>query len=409
MLTALGENPGPATGPMNPTTKQAVESFQEKNGLTRDEQPGAANPRQAFCGLHEFSGGRERWRRAKFLGGGQDAGGKGDFQGCSEFNPVRVFSEEERQRLDQPANHAERNSENGPNRRVMVLLFRAGTAVAAASGRAHGTGEGGGGCRKRFWSDGENRRANQAARREFEDTADTFACRFYHRLVVKSPCEGIDPALLVIRLLAVDDHFAPSAESLDITYDLYGMAGRVVKLDIEAEHYEPRVIHTRNLTGAEAADDQHTVQWDGRISGGARDGRFATPLMGPFRVRLSSPGLADSVQEFKILYHSVELALGRHTADEQAPPEAERTKFAQYLLVRTGLRVRTGGRDAGRDFAERAAPLSARQLPGGHADAAGRERDRGRRHAGGAADGAAAGDLRGGQESADRGREVLRL
>ena len=335
MLTALGENPGPVTGSMNPTTKQAVESFQEKNGLTRDGSPGPQTRAKLFAAYMSFLW-PQKMEKSEFLGGGKDAGGKGDFQGCSEFNPVRVFSEEERQRLDQPANHAERNSENGPNRRVMVLLFRAGTVVAAAKWPCPRTGEGGGGCRKRFWSDGENRRANQAARREFEDTADTFACRFYHRLVVKSPCEGIDPALLVIRLLAVDDHFAPSAESLDITYDLYGMAGRVVKLDIEAEHYEPRVIHTRNLTGAEAADNQHTVQWDGRISGGARDGRFATPLMGPFRVRLSSPGLADSVKEFKILYHSVELALGRHTADEQAPPEAERTKFAQYRLNELG-------------------------------------------------------------------------
>jgi peptidoglycan hydrolase-like protein with peptidoglycan-binding domain len=331
MLTALGEAPGPVTGTMNPETQAAVKSFQGKNELKDDGDPGPKTRAKLFAAYQIFLW-PKKMEKTEFLGGGVDAGGKADFQGCSEFNPVVVFSSAERAELDKPANREQRNSENGPNRRVMVLLFRPGIVVPPDKWPCPRTGEGGAGCHKRFWSDGEQRRKNQAARREFVDVHNTFACRFYHRLVEASPCEGIDPALLVIRLIKVDDHFAPSTENLDIEYDLYGVSGRAIKLQIEADNYEPKVIFERELTAAEKADDGHTTTWDGKITGGPRAGRFATPLMGPFRVRLSSPGIADATMGFKILYHSVELAFGKHTPDEVTPAEAETTKFAQAKL-----------------------------------------------------------------------------
>ncbi len=46
-----------------------------------------------------------------------------------------------------------------------------------------------------LFSDGEKRRSNQAERREFQKTKDTFACRFYQRMVEDSPCERFSPAL----------------------------------------------------------------------------------------------------------------------------------------------------------------------------------------------------------------------
>jgi hypothetical protein len=53
--------------------------------------------------------------------------------------------------------------------------------------------EGTAGCKKRFWSDSEKRRSAHlpGAPRKFEETKDTFACRFYHRLTSKGPCERI--------------------------------------------------------------------------------------------------------------------------------------------------------------------------------------------------------------------------
>ncbi|MEO6759969.1 MAG: peptidoglycan-binding protein, partial [Saprospiraceae bacterium] len=334
MLTALGENPGPVTGTMNPETKLAVQSFQGKNDLTDDGDPGPKTRAKLFAAYMNFLW-PNKMEKTEFLGAGADKGGKADFQGCSEFNSVLVFSSTERKELDKAANKADRDGQNGANRRVMVLLFRPGTVVPPDKWPCPRTNEGTGGCKKRFWSDGEHRRSNQPLRREFKDTRDTFACRFYHRLVVDSPCEGIDPALLVIKLLKVDDHFAPSTESLDITYDLFGVSGRSIKLQIQAENYDTKVVFERDLTDPEKADDPHTIQWDGKVTAGARKDRFATPLMGPFTVHLISPGIPEQSLPFKILYHSVAFSFGKHTPDEVMPGAAD-NKFVQAKLNELG-------------------------------------------------------------------------
>ena len=46
------------------------------------------------------------------------------------------------------------------------------------------------GCIKRLWSDADKRRQPQQKNRSFEETHDTFGCRFYQRLTQSSPCEG---------------------------------------------------------------------------------------------------------------------------------------------------------------------------------------------------------------------------
>jgi hypothetical protein len=124
-----------------------------------------------------------------FLARGKGQDGKGDIQGCSELNPQMVFSKDERKFLDKPENHPKRNQENQVNRRVMVLLFRPGSQVDPNKWPCPTVEEGIGKCLKRFHSDGEKRRSNQALHREFKDTKDTFACRFYDRISNSSPCE----------------------------------------------------------------------------------------------------------------------------------------------------------------------------------------------------------------------------
>lgn len=128
-----------------------------------------------------------------FLGRGQDPGGKADYHGCGEFNPLMLFSEEEQKEYSKHENREARNSENAPNRRVIVFLFRPGTKVNPERWPCPRAKEGGAGCRKRFWSDGERRRTERLPdqRREYKDTKDTFACRFYDRLASSSPCEGL--------------------------------------------------------------------------------------------------------------------------------------------------------------------------------------------------------------------------
>ena len=125
----------------------------------------------------------------EFLAKGADAKGKGDFQGCGEFNPVLIFSKDEANAFAQDPDKTDRDDQNAPNRRVIVFLFQPGTRITASKWPCPRASEGTGGCIARFWSDGEKRRSNQAVRRRFELTRDTFACRFYHRMATLSPCE----------------------------------------------------------------------------------------------------------------------------------------------------------------------------------------------------------------------------
>jgi hypothetical protein len=133
-----------------------------------------------------------------FIAQGKDAGGKGDYQGCSEFNPILLFSNSEAQALD--ADHDERDRENQPNRRVMIFLFPPGLTVDPNSWFCPRAKEASAGCRAHFWPDGDTRRANTDVRRAYETDRRTFACAWYDALARRSPCEILRKTLK-IRLL----------------------------------------------------------------------------------------------------------------------------------------------------------------------------------------------------------------
>jgi hypothetical protein len=130
-------------------------------------------------------------KKSDFLARGEDSGLKGDVQGCGEFNPLLILSQSRQRTLEDPARHKDRNKANQPSRRVMILFFRPGSRVDPARWPCPRTKEGPSACRKRFFSDFQRRVANGPEDREFEKTKDTFACRFYHRMVRASPCETI--------------------------------------------------------------------------------------------------------------------------------------------------------------------------------------------------------------------------
>jgi hypothetical protein len=134
-----------------------------------------------------------------FLARGADPKGKGDFQGCSEFNPVTIFSQEDQLRFDQAVQEndadtlAERNRRNGHNRRVMILVFRKNSHVMPVKWPCPRATEGVDTCKGRFFHDGDQRRGKHVAgvERNFNKTHDTFACRFYQRISTGSPCDGV--------------------------------------------------------------------------------------------------------------------------------------------------------------------------------------------------------------------------
>jgi len=140
--------------------------------------------------------------KSEFLGGGASPSGRGDYQGCSEFNPLMLFSEAENKKFSASADKTERNAENQLNRRVLGLFFRPGTKVPLDKWPCPAASEGTSACTHRFWSDHAKRRQFGAKRRTFAEDGDTFACRFYERLVRFSPCEvpADTPAQVYLRL-----------------------------------------------------------------------------------------------------------------------------------------------------------------------------------------------------------------
>ena len=207
-----------------------------------------------------------------FLAQGDDPGGKGDYQGCSEFNPLLIFSQEQQadfargeQNNDQ-ATIDERNAENAPNRRVLILLFRAGSKITPAKWPCPRATEGVSGCHKRFWSDGESRRSRRLPdlERKFDDTADTFACRFYQRITSNSPCEGLfEP--VTIRVVDID--YQPMADMpYELTMGEVKVAGKISKDGLIVQKLPPDTTagtltcdaFTRDVTFS-ALDDAGTV------------------------------------------------------------------------------------------------------------------------------------------------------
>jgi hypothetical protein len=204
MLATLGFRPGNVDGDDTPETQSALRQFQSQNGLPASGRADKPTRKKLYAAYMDKLCGSLKLDKSQFLAQGADPQGKGDFQGCSEFNPVLIFSDKDNRRFEGAKDTSERNEQNAPNRRVMVLLFRPGSRVVPARWPCPRAKEGVAGCRARFWSDGESRRSRRKPDdpRTFDDSKDTFACRFYHRLVVNSPCER---ALQVIRVHWIAD------------------------------------------------------------------------------------------------------------------------------------------------------------------------------------------------------------
>jgi hypothetical protein len=199
MLSTLGYDPGNTKGTPSATTTQAVRDFQEDIGLTKDGDPGPDTRSMLFPAYMDKacvdeSGATFQLQPSDFLARGADPDGKGDYQGCSEFNPVLMFSEAENKKYSSPAKKLDRDAANAPNRRVVIFLFRKGSVVSPEKWPCPRATDGVEGCTKRFWSDYDLRRGFQKEHREYPVTHDTFACRFYDRIAWKSPCETVASA-----------------------------------------------------------------------------------------------------------------------------------------------------------------------------------------------------------------------
>lgn len=190
---------------------------------------------------------------------------KGDVQGCGRFNPVLLFSSEEEALYKQAfveKNEAvlrgKRDQRNSPNRRVMILIYRKGSRILPAKWPCPTYREGIVGCKKRLWSDGDNRRSLHLSgeERQFDQSQNTFACRFYQRISSDAPCEGVTAGNdCFIYLKLFDDLFTNV-----LVNKPYKIRGLQRGWTIDASTDADGVILLENVP-----DDHYELQCDGKI------------------------------------------------------------------------------------------------------------------------------------------------
>jgi hypothetical protein len=176
----------------------------------------------AVCVRDTKAGGEEAFQLSKtedFLARGADKNGKGDVQGCGEFNPTFVMSDKRHEAFKQAKDTDGRDDANQQDRRVIAFLFKPGSLIKPAKWPCPNVKDANAPavCRERFWSDGDKRRAPDPDFDKQFDTqvrlvpakdptqpsvqrTPTFACRFYHGIAQNSPCEGISKQW-VLRIL----------------------------------------------------------------------------------------------------------------------------------------------------------------------------------------------------------------
>lgn len=201
---------GPADGKDTAIWRNAVRRFQKANGLTVDGVAGKNTRRKlselymdVLAAKNADGSAPFKFDPADFLGKGQDPKGKAAYQGCSEFNPIILLSDEENKLIDAgPEPHQTRNQRNAPNRRVVLYFFPPGLQIEPSQWPCPRASEGPADCKKRFWSDHERRlKPDATLTRAYAPIPgqsgpeplvkqDTFACRFYDRLARRSPCEA---------------------------------------------------------------------------------------------------------------------------------------------------------------------------------------------------------------------------
>ena len=219
MLNALGATLT-VDGQTGPDTQAATKDFQNKNGLSPDGNPGSGTRKKLFRAYMDAICLDDQGKpflvdaAEGFLARHDSAIGKGDFQGCSAFNPVLVFSRSRNDVFEQDSDKSKRNAANAPNRRVMALLFRPGSRALPEKWPCPASREGVAACVKRLFSNGEDRRGKrlETEDRKFSETEDTFACRFYQRMVAHSPCER-EPELVPLKLRLINTEHLPLQQS----------------------------------------------------------------------------------------------------------------------------------------------------------------------------------------------------
>lgn len=144
-----------------------------------------------------------------------------------------------------------------------------------------------------------------------------------------------------LALTSVDPRFAPGVEKLGIRYGLRAMAEKTVTLRIVGHGDE--LLHELALSDKQKqTGTDKLLEWTGEITKGAKRGRYACPLDGPFEVQLQSPGWTTQKLSFDIVYAKLELELApwaelyqAHTKQtDLAAPKGDAAKLRAWVAYK---------------------------------------------------------------------------
>jgi outer membrane protein OmpA-like peptidoglycan-associated protein len=160
-------------------TKAAIEAYQKSAKLKADGIVGPQTKKSLYAAYMDQLC-EVKLKPNDFVGDPTDKLVQWACSGCSEFNPVVVFSKSDEDAFKSSGNKAERDAKNAPNRRASLFLF---PATAKGPGKVTfpcpAWSEGTAGCKKQLFADADKRRNPTDAERTWEAAKDTFGCQFY--------------------------------------------------------------------------------------------------------------------------------------------------------------------------------------------------------------------------------------
>jgi outer membrane protein OmpA-like peptidoglycan-associated protein len=173
---------GSINGSDDAATKSAIESFQKFAKLKPDGIVGPQTKAKLYA-VYMDKLSDVALKPEDFVGDPKDPKVQWACSGCSEFNPLLVFSKTDENSFKSAENQAERNSKNAPNRRATVFLFPSGTkGPGNVTFPCPTWTDNSAKCKKQWFSDADKRRNPTDGERTWETAKDTFACQFYAKI-----------------------------------------------------------------------------------------------------------------------------------------------------------------------------------------------------------------------------------
>ncbi len=336
---------GSIDGKTGPKTESAIKAFRADhslgNGTTLD-----GKSREALYKAYMESVCEVTCKPEDFVGDPKDTKRQWACVGCSEFNPVLVFSKADDAKFRNASDKTERNAKNAPNRRATVFLFPPG---AKGPGNVEFPcpqwSEGVSACRKQFFEDADKRRNPSDTERTWEKDKDTFACRFYAGMGENGTSDAT-MSDYCFRLLGFDLDPLPAATPCTVDCD-----GRALQLTTDENGY---VTFQSKATTKNIQLSWHAKDEMGVIQLVERSGIVAvSPDEKPTFNRLGNLGFTDAELEDRIKAYQrdmeqEETGIESDIADEvknwhDGGDHPKSTSGTKSMLAGGGTRRRGGG------------------------------------------------------------------